>query len=820
VTNQALMSFGPRWVAPDTAILCALVVIGPQLFAGSFPWTVVCIAGLSLAALAGAVWVHRAQSPRVVDGLFIMMALAWLWTCVQALPMPGAIAHALRLGSIESAARLEGLSWAGTIPLTISYDPGSTHLQVLTGIVVLSTFLAARLGGPSGLRPIAAATVTSALLLGFEALLHWAADADAVFGVYVPRFAVPHLLGPLMNGNHLGGFSLMGALIAAGLAAQTRGRARSTWTIASVLCSTTVVLTLSRGAIGALLFGFMLLAGLTVRSGRSSHRRLVIPIALSGAVVAGIVSFVGLEPVLRRFETQGFDKVAVAARGFRLLDSSNWWLGIGRGAFSSAFVAEEGSRARYTHPENIVVQWTTEWGLLVALGLILVLAAALWKRLRTSEEPLVGAVCVAVLALSLQNLVDFSLEMAGVAVVAATLLGALLPPSPAWPSARLVRLPVAVLFAFTVMLMMLGPHVLGTDTQSIVDRLTRAMDSDDEADFRTTLRRGLSRHPGEPTFALLAGTYAGLTGHPDAPRWLSVVMDEAPGWAAPHVVASRLLFEKGQVDQALLEIREAEQRHAGSAQSMLCQVLTRGPSMEHVKRAAPSMELRVSYLDRAATCPGLPGELRAAIDAAILQSEPTRSSAVMREARRLVSQQRSAEATALIEQAVAHNPDNPTLWSATIRAHLHDGDADAAQSALNDARARGIESRTLTESEARVQAALGQADAMRLTLTRLRGQARGDATLIGRSFMLEGKLEASLGNIDEALAAYAAADAANPELPALEYAAALALKSGRRTHASRIYRTLCAREPGGPACAPPTPPTQEPGGVMREPAMP
>ena len=76
-----------------------------------------------------------------------------------------------------------------------------------------------------------------------------------------------------------------------------------------------------------------------------------------------------------------------------------------------------------------------------------------------------------------------------------------------------------------------------------------------------------------------------------------------------------------------------------------------------------------------------------------------------------------------------------------------------------------------SKTQARIEAALGETDAMRATLTRLRGRARGDANLIAASFLLEGELEASLGNIDEALAAYTAADVANPDIPSLQYAA-------------------------------------------------
>jgi tetratricopeptide (TPR) repeat protein len=799
MSDNDFVTRGRMGIAPDTAILCALVLVGPQLFGGAFPSTVVVIAGLALVALATALWIRRFSPTRVVDGLFIVMGLAWLWTGLQVVPLPSGVAHALGLGSIESAERLQGLTWVGTIPLTISYDPGSTQLQILIGVIILAAFLAARLGGRSGLTPIAIATVASALLLSLEGLAHRASDADAVFGIYSPRFTQPQVLTPLMNGNHLGGLSLLGALIAAGLAARRSGRSRRIWSAASVLCAMTVAWTLSRGALGSLLFGFVLLAGWLIHGMRSDRRGGAISVALAG--VAGILAFVGLEPVLRRFETQGLDKLAVAAHGLQLLDGSAWWFGVGRGAFSSAFVAEEGSSGRYTHPENILVQWTTEWGIPVAGVLLLLLALALWKRLRTAEEPLVAATCIAILALSLQNLVDFSLEMAGIVVVVATLLGALLPASNNTRSERSLRVPATAFVVFAVMLAVLGPRVLGSDTQSISDRLTRAMERDREDDFQATLRRGLALHPGEPAFALLAGSYAGSKGYEDGARWISIVMEEAPGWAAPHTVTARWLLERGQLDQALLEIREAEMRHPGSAREVLCEVLTRFPLIEHLRRAAPSAEQQVRYLERAATCGGLSYELRAEIDAAILEREATRASAVLRQARRLVSQERPAEAMALLERAVEHDPDNASLWVAIIRAHLSGGDAAAARSAVNAARSRGLDSRSLTEARARIEAAEGQTDEMRATITRLRGRSRGQARLVAASFVVEGELEASLGNVDEAMAAYAAADVASPDARALQHAAKLALKSGRSTQALRIYRTLCTRRADGPACA-------------------
>jgi tetratricopeptide (TPR) repeat protein len=789
-------------IAPDTAILCATILIAPELFGGAFPWAVVVIAGLCVTCFGTALWVRRSAATPVVDGVFIVMAVAWLWTCLQAVRLPSRVAHALGLGSLQNAERLQGLAWADIVPVTISYDPGSTHLQILIGISILSAFLAGRLGGASGLKPIAVATVASAVLIGLVGFAHQAAGSDVLFGIYSPRFTSTRLLAPLMNSNHLAGFSLTGALIAAGLAAQEGGRPRRiAWVAASVFCATVTTWTLSRGAVAALVFGFVLLATWLVSAGRSDGRRAAIPAAVVGATVTGIVAFAGLEPILRRFEKQGLDKLEVAAHGFRLLDGSAWWLGVGRGAFSSAFVTHEGSGDRYTHPENLLVQWTTEWGVLVAVVLLSVLMLALWKRFRTAEEPLIAAVCVAIFALSLQNLVDFSLEMAGIVVVVAALLGALLPARSKWPPQRTRRLLLAFFGVFVVVVATFAPRVLASDTQSIVDRLVREMQADDGENFEATLRRGLALHPSEPALALLAGTYAASKRHPDTARWLSIVMAEAPGWGDPHAVAARWLFADGQTDQALLEIREAEQRHAGRGQKAICEILERFPRMEYIERAAPTEDRRIAYLNRTTGCPKLPADLRAEIDRVILEGEPAHPWAVLREAQRLATQERSSDAIALLQQAIGSHADNARLWIALVGAHLRGGDPEQARLVLQEAMSGGLATQPLLEAQARVEAALGQTDAMRATLTRLRGQARGAPHLIASSFILEGSLEASLGNVDEALAAYATADLVKPESPALQYAAALALRSGRSTHARRTYRTLCRREPDGPSCA-------------------
>ena len=790
-------------IAPDTAALCATILVAPQLFGGAFPWSVLVIAGLCVASFGIALWVRRADATPVIDAVFAVMGVAWLWTYLQAMALPQGLASAIGLGSVESAERLDGLAWADATSLTISYEPGSTHLQILIGVAILSAFLAARLGGRSGLRPIAMATVVSAALLGLVGVAHEASGATTLFGLYRPRFTATRMLAPLMNGNHLAGFLLLGALLAAGFAAEAKRRQeRLPWIAASIFCTGVLTWTLSRGAIGALLAGFAMLAAWLYRRRESSKARVAIPVAVAGATLLGVAAFAGLEPILRRFETAGLDKVEVALKGFRLLEGSAWVVGVGRGAFSSAFIFHEGLSDRYTHPENLIVQWTTEWGLPVALVLMLVIALALWKRFRSTEDPLVAAVCIAIFALSLQNLVDFSLEMAGVVVVVASLLGAVLPVQGRPDHGRKRGLLLTLLGVFVATLALLGPGVLGSDTQSIVDRLTQYMKADDEARFEATLRRGLALHPGEPALALLAGAYAGAKRHPDAPRWLAVVMKEAPDWGAPHAILADWLLAEDRIDQALLEVRLAEQRRPGSGNRVLCDVLKRDPQIAYVERAAPTDGARIAFCNRTvSSCAGLPDALRTQIDAVILQDEPTHAAAVLRQAQRLSKENQFGAATSLLEQALRAHPSDVKLWTALIATHLEAGDPTRALAVLEDAASQDIEARTLSEAKARIEARQGNANAMRATLARLRGESRGNPVLLAQALMLEGELEGSLGNIDEALSAYEAADAANPATPALQRAARLAADSGRPSYARQTYRTLCSRQPEGAACA-------------------
>lgn len=782
--------------------LCAAIVVSPQLYGGVFPWSAAAIAVMCLAALALALTAHDGVSPRVMDPLVGVMVIAWLWTCAQAVPLPRWLAETLGLQSVQGADRLQSVV-DYPIPLTISLDPGATQAQIVVGVAILAAFVSARLVELRRPGWVARAVVVAVALIGLSGLVHEIAGARAVFGSYEPRFTNSRLLAPIMNNNHLGGFLTMGALVAIGLAVdESARRHRALWLSLAAFCGLLVPWVLSRGAIGALVFG----VGVWIWAlGRQSVSRNLSAVPLALAAVVGAAIFFALEPIVRRFGEQDFGKIEMSLSGLRLLDGSVWWLGVGRGAFSSAFAAMEGSRVRITHPENILVQWSTEWGIPMAVLLVAVLVTFLWRRFHSIHTTAQLGLFVGLAALALQNLVDFSLEIPAIAVVAAAGLGALAAPSneggplPRDAGRSTKRSLVALAAVLSVAVVLFAPRTVGGDTRALSETLARATETGDDRVFQKTLKEALRRHPSEPVFPLLAAAHGLRTGDPSAPRWLSIAMAEAPGWASPHLLAARWLRQIGRSEQALLEIREAERRTPGVSLELLCEILRGDSAIEVLEVAAPSTS-DAAFYDRATRCSGLDEGFRSAIDEQVLSMDSTHPGAAARKANRLTQRGEVDAAIALLTEALVVHPEDARLWVRLVSAHLADRSPRSALEALDRAAAQGVDPEVLLVPRARVYAALGDGEGMQAALSRLRGLARGNSKQLAASYVLEGDLEASNENIERALDAYRTADRVDPTSPALSKAAALAERAGLRTQAYQAYRELCIRHPGGFAC--------------------
>jgi hypothetical protein len=799
----------PRLVLAVAAMAVAMLV-PPQLLGGVEGWAIGITAALALVALGATHWALRGAVP--VDyrrPLLVVVLGCAAWTAVQALPLPCGVAKLLAATAAEHVLmnrELLGDPSAGAC--TLSFDPGATRWELAKGVAIVAAFLSAWLLAAAGhRRKVLMAVGASVVLMALVGLAHLATGAERVFGAYEPRYSMHRpVLAPLLNPNHLSGFLAMGVPVLAGLGLATRDAARRTiWMGGAALCGTTAILTLSRGGVASLVAGMLFLGVLAARrrAGRGGRRSVAGLIWVGGALVLMLAggAYLALGPVTREFAEGDLTKLELIAQaGAFVLEHP--WLGVGRGAFAAAFVQAGGlADYRAEHPENLVVQWAAEWGLPVALALIGVIAWALRRaavELRSLERA--GALA-AVGSIAAHDLVDFSLELAGVAVVGAALIGAAIPSrSPrATPEAKGApwrRSVLPVLAAGAGLLLVLSPTLARGSVRALHDDLVKELSARDRKQFAERLQHALALHPSEPVFPLLAATEAVQHGDPSAPRWLNRSMTLAPAWPSPHVVAARWLWTQGAHTQAMLEIRQAAERSPGVTRPFLCDVVRRRDDAgELIALAAPEGILRAPFLEVASTCLHPRSPAAVATDALLLEAEPAAVPPLLRQARRRMWDGEPQEAVLTLRRGLDKHRDRAEVWLALAEAEVAAGDPDAALEAVRRAEGLPGDHREILRAKARNLGALGDEDGMREALQQLRGLSGGAPEQVARALAFEGELWEASGQRAQALRAFEQAHRVAPRRDRLERVARAAQALGDRRRAFRAYLELCQTHP-------------------------
>ncbi len=795
------------------AALGAELFLAPQLFGGVFSWTIWAIAGLATISAITAAWAvdHDVGEIRMPLGVAVLGAL--VWTCIQAAPLPCGVVRALAPTAAEDAeatARLLGEP-APTM-CTISRDPAATAEEVVKGAALFATFVAAAVLAAAGQRKSVFIVIASAIAtLAFVALAHTVVGLREVFGVYRPVHTVPHLLSPLINENTLAGLLTLGVpiMLALGLREERDLALRVVWIAAAVVTAGCVVLTVSRGGIAALactLAAFALLSWIRGRSERRFGRNLL-AIGIVLVLGGGLGMFVASKDVVSDYAANDMRKIELTKQAL-LLALENPWTGVGRGAFSAAFVRHEGTFKRAIYPENIAAQWSSEWGIPIAVLIAAAFAAALARVLRRSRSSLKLAAAAAVIGIVIHDMFDLSLELLGVSTIAIALLAALVAPRQGRErdaaetihvglKLRWLTWIAAALAMFAVGF--IGPRLPNAAVNFLNEDLTAKMQSGDRASFRSTLERAVRLHPSEPSFALLAGAEAARHSDPASLRWLSRAMRLAPGWASPHIEAARVLVMSGFRDQALLELQQAATYDSSSPVALACWILQTYPRVEYALRSAPTNENRILYLDNVASC--LPAAHPAAqpIEAEITRLDASYPGPQLRRARAAISAGSHQEAIAALRPIVTHAPSNVDavllLGEALIGVHQP---ADAIRT-LRAGERYARNPTDLVRMRARAEAARGNAEQMRASIDELRGLAGGSSHLLAAAMLLQANLESTLGNDGRAVAAYDEAYRFEADPQTLVALAAVAERLGNRSQALRTYIRLCELVPGNAA---------------------
>lgn len=828
------------------------MIVSPMLLGGALPWTIVLIASLASVWLGLAVWAAvRRRLDAQTDAVTLVMTFALVWTGLQLVPLPidwtWVLAPESATESVRAARALDASS-PDYVPIT--RDPGSTRRELVKGAAILASFgaawILAALRYRKALLRLAGASVATMALV---ALGHRAAEAQRVFGLYEPELVSTRRLSPLLNENHLGGFLAMGLplLLGLGLDHEERPR-RALWLTLAAIVGGAAMLSVSRAAVGATVGGGVLFVAamwLLDRKRRSRHSAgsvSALQLAAAGTVAVGLGlgGYTTADAILQSFETEDTQKLAVASKGLEMtLD--HFWHGVGRGGYASAFSEYMGSTHRFTHPENLPVQWASEWGVPVALALLATLVVVLVQRFKKVRGYAHLGAIVAVVTMAVQNLVDFGLEMAGITAVAAPLLAVAIVPRESRGSERgrrkrrssserrssgnqernsdrdsdgggvrgLVsrlaqRLPsarttgMALLPLVALLTLGFGPSLPSTSIDGFTERLQRQLEHGKSEGFAQTLQRAVALHPAEPEITSLAAAEALRRGDPAAVRWLNRTMALAPEWPWPHLATAKWLYAQGRTDQTLLEIREAEERRAGIGKGLMCRILKKDGRAELVQRAAPRDGSEHDlFLDRVVeTCGSRDAGWAQQIDHQLLEQDTRLLGPRLRQADRLRGEGKMEAAIAMLAEAIDQHPESKRAYRALAEVHLKREKPNEAVRVLERYQRRADARPPMLRQLARAQAANGDVEGMRATIEDLRRFAAGHPKQLASVESFRAQLERKLDNEGRALRALEDAHRLHPRPAVLAKVASLAEKLGDRRRAYEAYSKLCDRRVG------------------------
>jgi tetratricopeptide (TPR) repeat protein len=798
----------------------ALVVLAPQWLGGIYPDAMAATAIAAGVALSLAMASARARD--LPSGLLLGVALGPLaWTAMQVTPLPCAIVDALAPLSAErwrQAHALFGLGEPGSC--LISRDPGATREEVVKGLAITCALLSAALLAARGQQRLAFGAVgVSVGLMAVVAIAHAAVGAERVYGLYMPvELRNARFIAPLINPNNLGGFLALGIPVLIGLALEQDEKPPLRF---GLLCAVGVVaaaalMTRSRGAAGAVALGPMLYLGLAVARVRLSDetrraRRQRIPwwlrmsTPLGIVLVLGLAGYAWLDELIAEFAASGWDKIDLIVRGSRFATTVPF-MGVGRGGFSAAFLGSVENHYRFDYAENMLVQWAVDWGVIPALALALSFCMLVGRAARRARSHARIGALAGVITVAAQNLVDLGLELLGPAVVAAGLLGAAVtfpqdaptlqsssksgPRRPAFARRTLL----ATLAALALLVpAVLAPRLIEEHGPNIEQRLPVLVEAKDRKRFAQVVQRGMLAHPSEPMFAIWAAHEALVHRDSRAGRFINRGMLLAPGWAAPHVQAAQWLWNRGLRRQAFVELRAGAELEVHAINSLLCPMAK--IDAQGAYDAAPKPPSRAMYLERIAQCLPVSVPVTRQIDAELRRVAPHFDGPFMREAHRLLAENKPREAAEHALQVVKLDPSYTDAADLAARALALDGQTTRALQVLATAAENGGDPFVLHRRAARLAAAAKDAAGVQAALEPLRGWSAGDGERLHSVYLLEGKLQTELGNYGAALKAYDEAYRLAEKPEALRAVASTAEHIGDLRRALSAYASLCELHP-------------------------
>lgn len=758
-----------------------LLLAAPLMIATVPIWAVWIAFGLAAGALGAVASAARLRGQRLPwPPLAWLFAGALLAEVLALVPLPPGL---LKLVSPRAAGLYDLVlsdlgAWPAWRPLSL--DPLQTGLEVARHLTAFAVFLTVAALGERRRRRhrLRTALVLTAVAVVVVAFVQRLLGLDRIFGVW-PTRPQGWLFAAFVNPNHFGAYLDLLAPVALGLALTTRDRSKAVlWGLAFVLLAGAALLTLSRGAIVALLASLTVFAVLRGRRSpapedgpappprRTPLRSVALPLLVGSAL--SVAAYLALEPITQELSTlTDTDHLEDEARWTLWREAApmvgDYWLtGIGRGAWETTFPIYRrtpGGRTFY-YAENQPLQLVAEVGVPAGAAILLLLLWqwGAWARRRDLSACEAGLLA-GLLALGLHEVADFATFFGGVALPAAAVLGLMLRGSRR-------RLRAGPALAGLVPAVGLGVLLLarGTGATADADVATLQARLAEGAPLEAAVRPVVVRHPADHMPPLVAARHLLETkgSLQRAIRWIGRALYLSPTERRSHLLASEILARAGHNRQARLEARLAAERGTPVA-DVLALVARRWRGLPELTEAVPD-----DPKARLAFARWLAGQRRhedaIQVLAALRAARPDDADVLAALAGSALALGRTDEARAAARTLAEAHPEDVRGWLSESRAAEAGGDVAAAEAALRAGLERSPADPELSLALAQLlvgkrgdpRGALGVLETMRLPAS---DRSRE------RLYVLEGRARQGLGQTRRALEAYRTAARLAPDDP-------------------------------------------------------
>jgi putative inorganic carbon (HCO3(-)) transporter len=436
------------------ATLLALISWGALAFGAPYPWAFIPLyAGCALVGIAGCLSrqkTSRLDLPLAAALLGLAVAIA-----VQLVPLHESIIRSL---SPETDLFLQRYvvgyaTMAGRHPLSI--EPSAT-LRALVATCAMTMLL---LGSARSLRDtdalhFARGTAVLGAFMALAGIVQKAMWNGKIYGFWTPQTAGDSF-GPFVNRNHFAGWMLMALPLVIGYFCSRIGRGmrgikpgwqnRVIWfssadaseTIlvgfAALLMALALVLTMSRSGAAGLLVALAVSGWFVTRQQSEGAKRATVVVYLV-FVAFFVVWWAGLDRLAARFAdastVDAASRLGIWADTWRIAERFPL-VGTGLNTFGTATIYFQTADLdrHYAQAHNDYLQLISEGGLLVCIPAVILAGIFVWRIRRRFHETSgntdywirMGAV-TGILAVALQETVDFSLQMPGNAALFVILL--------------------------------------------------------------------------------------------------------------------------------------------------------------------------------------------------------------------------------------------------------------------------------------------------------------------------------------------------------------------------------------------------------------